>query len=200
MNLEYYTAAKPSEPFLMKEKNSKFIAQCFPVRSQEEWQKQLQSVRDLHPKANHVCYAWRLGWDPVYSGCSDDGEPGYTAGIPILNQIEKNRLTHVLITVTRYFGGVKLGKGGLIRAYGTAAAGAAEQTRLQRILPRFSVRVLSDHAGLEKIRRMKKDFELLIEPDFTRHPIEVRIQCPLELKADFLCRLEEMQLTIRPEP
>ncbi len=196
--MEYYTASKPSEPFVLKEKNSKFIAQCFPIQNQEEWQPLLQSVRDSHPKANHVCYAWCLGWEPTSSGCSDDGEPGYTAGVPILKQIEKNRLTDVVITVTRYFGGIKLGKGGLIRSYGVAAAGVIESTQYERIVPSFTIEVLCDHAGLEKIRRMKRDFELRVEPDYSRHPMEVRIRCPLKFKEEFLNRLKSVRLRFKP--
>ncbi len=101
---------------------SRFIARAYQVSTIEEIDAIIDSVRKEHYKANHVCSAYILAQEPVKLKCSDDGEPSGTAGRPILNVIEKQNLTDVLILVIRYFGGIKLGKGGLVRAYSESAS------------------------------------------------------------------------------
>ncbi|MEI6311667.1 MAG: YigZ family protein [Bacteroidota bacterium] len=104
-----------------KEKASKFIAYIFPIQAEEEAKQQLDNLWQLHPKATHVCYAYRLGLDKNNYRANDDGEPSGTAGKPILGQIDAHQLTQVLIAVVRYYGGTKLGVSGLIQAYKEAA-------------------------------------------------------------------------------
>ena len=95
-------------------KNSKFIGIIMPIESKDDVKKNLKKLKEEYKNATHYCYAFNLIND---KGFSDDGEPNKTAGIPILNVIEGNNLVNVLVVVIRYFGGVKLGPGGLIRAY-----------------------------------------------------------------------------------
>ncbi len=102
-------------------KGSRFIADAFPITSEEEVHTRLAEIRAREPSATHHCYAYRLGLSGDLFRYYDDGEPAGTAGKPILRQIDAHGLTNTLIVVTRYFGGTKLGTGGLIRAYGDAA-------------------------------------------------------------------------------
>ena len=106
---------------LYKEKGSRFIAYAYSVYDLDSIKKYLKEIKNIESSASHYCYAYRLYPDKSLYKFNDDGEPAYTAGKPILKQIEKNELTNILIIVVRYFGGVKLGIPGLIRSYKTAA-------------------------------------------------------------------------------
>src|SRR5690349_11582622 len=116
----YNTIERPAVAEL-KERGSRFIAYAYPVSTVEAVKKQLESLKKEHPKANHHCFAYRLGLDNNVFRVSDDGEPSGTAGKPILGQIDSKQLTDTLIIVVRYFGGTLLGVPGLIHAYKSAA-------------------------------------------------------------------------------
>ncbi len=109
-----------------KIKGSRFIASIEPVVSPEDAMAFVEARREEFRDATHNCFAWRLGLDQDAMRFSDDGEPSGTAGRPILQEIDGRRLTNVAVVVTRYYGGTKLGTGGLIRAYGGAAADALD--------------------------------------------------------------------------
>ena len=126
--MEYRTIAAPVSASFV-EKKSEFIAQLFPARTQEEAVEAIEEVRKQHRRARHNVYAYLLR-DGNASRYSDDGEPQGTAGMPILDVLQKNGLTDVCCVVTRYFGGVLLGTGGLIRAYTNAAKEALSVCRL----------------------------------------------------------------------
>jgi len=106
------------------EKGSKFLAFLSPVNNEIESQVFLSSLKKLHPKARHLCTALRLGPEASIERSNDDGEPGGSAGKPILGQLIKNNLTNIIVVVVRYFGGTKLGIPGLIEAYKTSTAEA----------------------------------------------------------------------------
>ena len=101
---------------------SRFIAYKFDLTNVEQVKIEIEKLKKEHKKANHVCYAFVYKGETVNEKCSDDGEPSGTAGYPILNVIKKKNLTNVLVAVVRYFGGLKLGAGGLTRAYTKATA------------------------------------------------------------------------------
>ena len=105
---------------------SRFLAYRLELENLEQVKPILEKLKKEHKKARHVCYAYVFNKDMVSEKCSDDGEPGGTAGYPILNVIKKKNLTNVLVAVVRYFGGIKLGAGGLTRAYTKACAGVLE--------------------------------------------------------------------------
>ena len=117
-----YTA--PAELYRqdMEIKKSIFITHILPVNSEEEAQQALADFRKKYKDATHNCYAWRIGTERILEKSGDDGEPQGTAGHPMLHVLQMRKLTNVLAVVTRYFGGIKLGAGGLVRAYGGAAA------------------------------------------------------------------------------
>ena len=102
---------------------SRFLAYNYELNSLDDVKNILSELKKQHKKANHICYAYVYNKDIVSEKCSDDGEPNGTAGRPILNVIKKKQLTNVLVAVVRYFGGIKLGAGGLTRAYTKATAG-----------------------------------------------------------------------------
>jgi uncharacterized YigZ family protein len=126
----YKTIIKASPEVLFKDRNSKFFGYAFPVRNEEETSMQLEELKSKHHKARHWCYAWQLGKSDFHYRVNDDGEPSNSAGMPIYGQIQSFEVTNVLIVVVRYFGGVKLGVGGLINAYKTAAQMALEQAHI----------------------------------------------------------------------
>lgn len=120
------------------EKKSKFIANLFYVGSAEEADIKLRQIRKQYYDARHNCFAYRIRQiKEIIEKASDDGEPSGTAGAPMLNILQKQELTNVLIVVTRYFGGILLGTGGLVRAYTSAAKEAIEKAQIVEEEPRF---------------------------------------------------------------
>ena len=109
------------------EKKSKFCGYAFVVKSQSEVEGILADLKQEHKKATHICYAYNIKTGGVFAKAVDDGEPSGTAGRPIYNVIEKKNLSDVLIVVVRYFGGIKLGAGGLTRAYSKCASEAIKE-------------------------------------------------------------------------
>ena len=130
----YRTIRQDSEIELVIQK-SRFIGRCFPVADAAGASAVLDRVRKRHWDATHNCYAYRVGCEPSATRSSDDGEPSGTAGAPILNVLSRLELTNALCVVTRYFGGVLLGAGGLVRAYSNAAGAAAEAAGIVQMRP-----------------------------------------------------------------
>ena len=126
----YKTIASISTEVLFKEKNSKFFGYAFPVITEEEIKEIIEGLRKTHFSARHWCYAYQIGVEKIQYRANDDGEPNNSAGMPIYGQIQSFEVTNVLVVVVRYFGGVKLGVGGLITAYKTAAQMALEQAEI----------------------------------------------------------------------
>ncbi|MEX1003168.1 MAG: YigZ family protein [Crocinitomicaceae bacterium] len=125
-----YQSIKKTAEGLYKEKGSKFLAFAIPVKSAEQAKTKIQELRETHPKAVHVCFAWRIGTEQALERFSDDGEPNNSAGKPIFGQINAFELTNILLAVVRYYGGTKLGVGGLITAYKTAAKTALDAAEI----------------------------------------------------------------------
>jgi len=129
MQTTYKTLKSQSEG-LYKEKGSKFIAYAVPCYTEEEAKQYLEKWRKEHYQSRHCCWAYRFGLDKKQFRANDDGEPSNSAGAPILGQIQSFDLSNVLIGVVRYFGGVKLGVGGLIHAYREAAMEALKEAEI----------------------------------------------------------------------
>lgn len=128
----YKSITEPSEEVLFKDKNSKFFGYAFPITSEEEAKGHLEDLKKKHHQARHWCYAWQIGKEEenYHYRANDDGEPSNSAGMPIYGQIQSFGVTNILIVVVRYFGGVKLGVGGLINAYKTTAQMALENSTI----------------------------------------------------------------------
>lgn len=120
MSDTFHTIARAAEAEI-KVDGSRFLAEAIPVDSRATVASEIEAIREREHKATHHCTAYRLGRDGADARSNDDGEPTGTAGPPILRQIEARDLTNTLVVVTRYYGGTKLGTGGLVRAYGDAA-------------------------------------------------------------------------------
>ena len=120
-NDSYKTILKPSEETLFKDRNSKFFGHAFPVFNEDEVKECIEELKKKHHTARHFCYAYQLGTEEIRFRANDDGEPNNSAGMPIYGQIQSYEVTNILIVSVRYFGGTKLGVGGLINAYKTSA-------------------------------------------------------------------------------
>lgn len=121
--MAYRTVKQPGEAELVI-KRSRFIGRCFPVADEQEALRLLEQVRRQHWDATHNCYAYSVGVSGACARYSDDGEPSGTAGLPMMEALRRSGVTDALVVVTRYFGGILLGAGGLVRAYSAAAAAA----------------------------------------------------------------------------
>ena len=122
----YKTIEAPSKEALFKEKGSKFFGYAFPVASEDAVKETLEILRKKHHTARHFCYAYQLGIEKIRFRANDDGEPNNSAGMPIYGQIQAFEVTNILIVSVRYFGGTKLGVGGLMSAYKLSAQMALE--------------------------------------------------------------------------
>lgn len=158
----YKTIALPSEEILFKEKNSKFFGYAFPVATEEEIKNHLEILRKKHHGAVHFCYAFQIGTEKIQFRANDDGEPSNSAGAPIYGQIQSFGITNVLIVVVRFFGGVKLGVGGLISAYRTSAQMALEASEIIEKTIDIHYLISFDYKNMNKVMRVIKDKNLEI--------------------------------------
>lgn len=151
-----------------KDKGSKFIAYCFPLKDAEDVANKISQIRKEHPKARHFCYAYRLGISKNIFRTNDDGEPSGTAGKPILGQIDSFELTNIIVIVVRYFGGILLGTGGLINAYREAAKNSLSNAIIKEIVILYQVTVSCEYSFLpDLINFIKRNKIKLVESDFT---------------------------------
>lgn len=158
----YKTIATASEEVLYKEKNSKFFGYAFPVTTEEEIKEILERLRKEHFSARHWCYAYQIGTEKIQYRANDDGEPNNSAGMPIYGQIQSFEVTNVLVVVVRYFGGVKLGVGGLISAYKIAAQMALENSEIEeRTIDKHFI-ISFGYANMNKVMRIIKEKNLQI--------------------------------------
>ena len=152
---------------LFKDKGSKFIAYAFHVKNEEEVKAKMAEIKKKEYAARHHCYAYILNPDKSAQRDSDDGEPSNTAGKPILGQILSKDLTNTLIIVVRYFGGVKLGVGGLINAYRNAAADALENIPIEQRFVKEVFVVHFQYPEMNNVMRVVKDLNLnVMEQNF----------------------------------
>lgn len=136
---------------LLTVKGSKFLAYAEAVCSVTEAERAVYAVRQAHPKANHHCYAYRLGAEGEYYRVNDDGEPSATAGLPIYQQLRSFSAGNTLVTVVRYFGGTLLGASGLIKAYKQAAKQVLTPARWQTIVLQNTLKVECDYAEVSMV-------------------------------------------------
>ncbi|MEJ6791438.1 MAG: YigZ family protein [Lacinutrix sp.] len=164
INDTYKTILKASEEVLFKEKNSKFYSYAFPIKNEEDVKTNLESLKEQHQKAGHFCYAYQIGEDEnlIVYRTNDDGEPNNSGGMPIYGQIQSFGVTNVLIVVVRYFGGVKLGVGGLITAYKTGAQLALEVSKIKVRTINISFLIKFEYELMNKVMRVIKEKNLNI--------------------------------------
>ena len=145
---------------------SEFITRLFPVTSIDEVTQILAEVKKEHYDAKHNCYAYILGDNQEIQKASDDGEPQKTAGAPMLDVLKKNDMTNILAIVTRYFGGILLGAGGLIRAYSSSVSECLKLAKLYDISLMTKFRITISYAGYNTIKKVFPYIEIL-EESFT---------------------------------
>ncbi len=157
-SLDIYKTIKKSSPeVIFKDRGSKFLGYAFPIDSEEEVAPIIAVLKEKHHKARHWCYAWRLGVGNDRFRVNDDGEPNNSAGQPIYGQILSFELTNILIVVVRYFGGTKLGVGGLINAYKTATKYALEESEIIKKTIDEHFELKFDYINMNKVMRLIKE-------------------------------------------
>lgn len=139
-------------------KNSKFITLLYKIDNNFNLDNILKEVKDKYPKANHYCYAYRL---INKEKASDDGEPGGTAGIPMLNVLIKEDIINILVIIVRYFGGIKLGAGGLIRAYTKSLTTALEDIKYINLIDGYLVKIEEDYSNQKQLDYLLKNVKII---------------------------------------
>lgn len=164
--MNYLTVHKPASDSFT-EKKSEFIGYIAPVKTNDEAVGFINKIKSMHRKARHNVYAYILQEDNI-SRYSDDGEPQGTAGIPVLEVIQKRGLTDVCIVVTRYFGGILLGGGGLLRAYSHAASIACDAAEIMDMRLCRRMKISTDYGMYGKISYILPDFDTItVNSDFS---------------------------------
>lgn len=162
-----------------KEKGSKFIAYVFPVENELQCKEILGELKKNNPKANHVCYAYVLGNEDLVR-YSDDGEPSNTAGLPILNQIKSNALSNTLLAVVRYFGGTKLGVGGLIKAYKESAKLCLSSIEKEELIDYSSREIHCNYETLGSVLHLIENNDGVIEKRELTHNCYLKALIPIQ--------------------
>lgn len=158
----YKTILKPSEEVLYKEKGSKFYGYALPVSTEEEVKDHIEALKKQHHSARHWCYAWQMGKNYEHYRANDDGEPSNSAGMPIYGQLQSFEVTNILVVAVRYFGGTKLGVGGLIQAYKTTAQMALEACSIvERTIDEVFI-LKFEYPELNTVMRIIKDEDINI--------------------------------------
>lgn len=171
----YSSIAAPSEG-LFKDNGSRFIALAYPVETEEEVKTIVAGLRKQYHDARHHCYAYRLGYKGDVFRSSDDGEPSGSAGRPILGQIDSAGLSDILVVVVRYFGGIKLGIPGLIRAYKTSTADALAQAQVVEKIAGKWIRLSFGYEAMNSVMKVLK------EMDLPQRAQDFGEQCSLEVR------------------
>ncbi|MBQ9895372.1 MAG: YigZ family protein [Ruminococcus sp.] len=163
--MNYFTVSKPAQDSFI-EKRSEFIGYISPVTTNDDAVEFINSIKAQHRKAKHNVYAYILRNDNI-SRYSDDGEPQGTAGMPVLEVLKKRRLTDICVVVTRYFGGILLGGGGLVRAYSHAASLACDAADIMHMCLCHKVRITTDYGMYGKISYLLPNFDTItVSSDF----------------------------------
>ncbi|PQB04015.1 IMPACT family protein [Aureitalea marina] len=179
---------------LWKAKGSKFYGYAYRVKTEEDINERLNELRKKHHKARHHCYAWQLGTETFRYRVNDDGEPANSAGQPIYGQIKANGITEVLIVVVRYFGGVKLGVGGLIQAYRTAASMALEDAVIDSFPLTSNLIIKTTYPQLNDVMRLIKMRGYIILGQELMENCLLEISVPKSKTDDALLSLNKMHL------
>jgi uncharacterized YigZ family protein len=158
----YKTITKASEETLFKDRNSKFFGYAFPVLHEDDVKESIDLLKKKHHAARHFCYAYQIGVEQIKFRANDDGEPNNSAGMPIYGQIQSFEVTNILIVSVRYFGGTKLGVGGLINAYKTSAQISLEASEIIEKTIDIFFELNFQYDVMNKVMRIVKEKNLTI--------------------------------------
>lgn len=148
-------------------KGSRFLSESFLISSQDEVKKIIKSQKQKYSDATHVCHAFIFGKNAEIMGMSDDGEPGGTAGRPMLDVLKGRNCTNILVTVTRWFGGTLLGTGGLVHAYSNGAKNVLSETKFEELIEKSSFELKCDYQKYQIVKKIFEDFSLYdVKEDF----------------------------------
>ena len=173
--MTYRTLLHPSEEVLYKDKGSKFYGYAFPIKTNEDYKEIIEKLKQKHSCAGHFCFAYQLGIDTPYFRTSDDGEPSNSAGLPIYGQLQSFDVTNILVVVVRYFGGTKLGVGGLISAYKATAKLSLEASKLKTLDILIPIKLSFEYKDLSQVMRIIKKHKLPIKSQRLEMDCEVVI-------------------------
>ncbi len=178
--MKFMTIKKEVETEII-EKKSKFIANLFPVQSIQQAEERIGKIRKKYHNARHNCMAYRMIEDnQIVEKSSDDGEPSGTAGLPMLTILQKNNLANIGIVVTRYFGGILLGTGGLVRAYSDSLLQAIEKSEVEEKCPGIEMLIDLEYSEFEHFKYYCKNNHIFI----TNVEYSEFIACRIELEDD----------------
>ena len=192
----YKSIAAPAQG-LFKDNGSRFIAFAYPVETEEQVKELVQALRKEYHDARHHCFAYRLGYKGDVWRASDDGEPSGSAGRPILGQIDSLGLSDVLVVVVRYFGGIKLGIPGLIRAYKTSTADALASAQIIEKIAARSFRVNFDYLSMNAVMKVLKDLDLQPSAQDFGEQCSLQVRVRLSLTDTFTDKMQSVA-TIEP--
>ena len=188
----YRSIPAPAEG-LFKDNGSRFISLAYPVETEEEVKEIVSLLKKKYHDARHHCYAYRLGHLGDSFRANDDGEPSSSAGRPILGQIDSKGLSDVLVVVVRYFGGIKLGIPGLIRAYRTSTAEALENAgSVEKIAGKWYL-VRFDYLAMNQVMKIVKDMDLPQREQDFGETCSMQCRVRLSVESDFLARTGEVE-------
>jgi uncharacterized YigZ family protein len=187
----YQTIAQPTTAEF-KDKGSRFLAYAFPIANADQFKEKLQQLKKEHPKANHHCFAYRLGIDGNNFRASDDGEPSSSAGKPILGQIDSKKLTDVAVVVVRYFGGTLLGVPGLINAYKTATVMALQLTPTIQKPIEVLYELQFDYTRMNEVMTLVKQMDCSIASQQQQLFMLLTIGIPKARLEEMLYRMKDM--------
>ena len=184
----YKTISKPAQGELFKDKNSKFYGFAFHITNVDQVKIHLEQLKKEHYSARHWCYAYQIGTEKISYRANDDGEPNNSAGMPIYGQIQSFGLTNILIIVIRYYGGVKLGVGGLINAYRTGAQLALEKAIIVEKTINIEFLLKFEYKNMSKVMRIIKENQVEIKKQ------KLELNCLLQISvrknnSDFVLQL-----------
>lgn len=199
-NTDSYKSILEPSTGLFKDNGSKFLAFAYPVTTLEEIKSIIQQLKKEYFDARHHCYAYRLGHTGAQWRINDDGEPSSTAGRPIYGQILSAELSDILVVVVRYFGGIKLGVPGLIRAYKTSTADALENATIITKIATEPYKIIFDYLQMNTVMKKLKDMSLTPSNQQFDLNCTLQVNVRLNLVESFLeafdkvegCRLEKI--------
>jgi len=188
----YKTITKPSIETLFKDRNSKFYGYAFPVTEEASVKDFLEFLRKKHHTARHFCYAWQLGTESVRFRANDDGEPSNSAGMPIYGQIQSFEVTNILVVSVRYFGGTKLGVGGLINAYRASARLTLESSAIEEKTIDESFQLNFQYDLMSKVLRILKENSITI----TRQKLEMDCEIIIAVRKSHIQKIVKIFETL----
>lgn len=187
---DYYFTIQEKQEAELKITKSKFIATVIPINNVEEAKEEYDKIKKKYYDASHNCFAWRLGENGLDFRYSDDGEPKNSAGKPILFTISKYDFSDILVVVTRFFGGKKLGVGGLVRAYSETAEEALKLCEKKQIDITQKVKVFTTYEDLNTIKSLLDTYAVSYE-EFYTDMIDITANIPVSKVDEFTYQITE---------